>query len=99
MGDVTSWDPGQGADLVGLLQNEGRAANEVGEQAIHAMTQLTGDGLLGVAADGSNQLASAIHAVTQGMDDTTKQVASHVGNYGENMTGLDTKYGGLIAGQ
>ncbi|SHQ50207.1 hypothetical protein [Mycobacteroides abscessus] len=99
MSDVTSWDPASGADLVGSLNAEGQTAEDLGEQIIHSVTQLTGDGLLGASADGANQLAAAIHGTTQAMKDTANQVASHTSNYGENMTGIDSQYGASIAGQ
>jgi methyl-accepting chemotaxis protein len=98
MSDVTSWAPAEGADLVSNLNTEGSNVLDLGEQILHNMSQLTGDGLLGASGEGANQLAAGIHSTAQAVKDTTHQVASHVTNYGDNMTHLDAQYGNQIAG-
>lgn len=98
MSDVTSWAPSEGADLVSNLQAEGANVLDLGEQVLHSMNQLTGDGLLGASADGANQLAAGIHGTAQAVRDTTAQVAGHVSNYGDTMTHMDAQYGNQIAG-
>jgi len=98
MTDTTSWAPSEGADLVSKLQAEGRNVQDLGEQVLHSMNQLTGDGLLGASADGANQLAAGIHGTAQAVQETTQQVSNHVNNYGENMVHMDGNYGAMIAG-
>jgi len=98
MTDTTSWAPSEGADLVSKLQAEGRNVQDLGEQVLHSMNQLTGDGLLGASADGANQLAAGIHGTAQAVQENTAQVSSHVDNYGENMVHMDGNYGAMIAG-
>jgi len=98
MTDTTSWAPSEGADLVAKLQAEGRNVQDLGEQVLHSMNQLTGDGLLGASADGANQLAAGIHGTAQAVQETTAQVSNHVSNYGENMVHMDGNYGAMIAG-
>lgn len=98
MTDTTSLSPSEGADLVAKLQAEGNTVQDLGEQVLSSMSQLTGDGLQGASADGANQLAAGIHGTAQAVRDTTHQVSNHVNNYGENMVHMDGNYGAQIAG-
>ncbi len=98
MSDVTSWAPSEGMDLVSNLNSEGANVLDLGEQVLHSMQQLTGDGLLGASGEGANQLAAGIQGTAQAVKDTTSQVAGHVTNYGDNMSHMDAQYGSQIAG-
>lgn len=98
MSDVTSWAPSEGMDLVSNLNAEGANVLDLGEQVLHSMAQLTGDGLLGASGEGANQLAAGIQGTAQAVRDTTSQVAGHVTNYGDNMSHMDAQYGSQIAG-
>lgn len=98
MPGATGFRAGEHAGMLAQAAAQRDQIKQAGEDVLRCLTQLTGGGLQGDAADATQMFAQEINRASQNADEAVRALEVQTQQFGDNMQSTDATFASRIGG-